>query len=73
MARVRAEVQILENVKVFLFSTKYDLHWLKGVYIINWEYPPGVFFKGCQIFGHKNNGSQIFRRKFKGSQINFKV
>ena len=32
-------------------------------YIINGEYPPGVFFKG----------SQIFWRKFKGSQINFKV
>ena len=24
------------------------------------------FFKGYQIFGHKNKGSQIFRGKFKG-------
>ena len=41
--------------------------------IINGEYPPGVFFKGSQIFGQKKKGSQIFRREFKGSQINFKV
>ena len=40
--------------------------------IINGEYPPGVFFKGSQIFGQKNKGSQIFRGKFKGSEINFK-
>ena len=33
--------------------------------IINREYPPGVFFKGSQIFGQKNKGSEIFRRKFK--------
>ena len=46
---------------------------IKGVDIINGEYPPGVFFKGSQIFEQKNKGSQIFRGKFKGSQINFKV
>ena len=39
----------------------------QGVDIINGQYPPGVFFKGSQIFGQKNKGSQIFRRKFKGS------
>ena len=37
--------------------------------IINGEYPPGVFFKGSQIFGQKIKGSQIFRRKFNGSQM----
>ena len=45
----------------------------KGVNIIDGEYPPGVFFKGSQIFGQENKGSQIFKGKFKGSQINFKV
>ena len=35
----------------------------KGADIINGEYPPGVFFKGSQIFGQKNKGSQIFTRK----------
>ena len=46
---------------------------IRGLDIINGEYPPGLFFKGSQIFGQKNKGSQIFRGKFKGSQINFKV
>ena len=48
-------------------------HIYKGVDIINGEYPPGVFFKGSQMFGQKNKGSQIFREKYEGSQINFRV
>ena len=51
---------------------QYQIHMgSKGVDIINREYPPGVFFKGSQIFGQENKGSQIFTRKCKGSQINF--
>ena len=60
------------NVNRKTKKVEFNVHY-KGVDIINGEYPPGVFFKGSQIFEQKNKGSQIFRRKFKGSQINFKV
>ena len=40
---------------------------IQGMDIINGEYPPGVFFKGSQVFRQKNKRSLIFRRKFMGS------
>ena len=65
-------VSVLSAIEIELEIASFSTQ-SKGAAIINGEYPPGVFFKGSQIFGQKNKGSQIFRRKFKGSQINFKV
>ena len=38
----------------------------KGVDIINRKYPPGVFFKGSQIFGQKNKGLKSLGENLRG-------
>ena len=38
----------------------------KGVDIFNGEYPPGVFFKGSQIFGQKIRGFKFLGENLRG-------
>ena len=40
-----------------------------GVDIINEEYPPGVFFKGSQIFGQKIKGLKFLGENLRGLKL----